>query len=340
MQLDTGTGTGTGTGLDTGVGTGSGTGTSCEQELDRDLDVDLSMDMDMDLDLDLEELHDGNEMRLLLDILYDNNIVGDGSGEGDNNNVPILNDADDADDRDNNDDDDDDFEGNMVFDGDDYSVNFHRHINVENIRDLEFDGGAVRETVYRVHFNANWAGVNLVDIMGGLEGVIDDIVTRLNESYNPHDLVRFFIQNEAFYSPHTLGLMPLHQLNIFKVLELLETLLQSDDELYLDEPLEIHIGVIRNPLGAGRSEGLNYVDDLHRLRCICKINNSDNLCLSRAIVVGIARGDLSEAPSTDRVLHQKARTKYYTMINSRRKLQKVEAVRLHTRAGFDLGYAE
>ena len=162
MQLDTGTGTGTGTGLDTGVGTGPGTGTSCEQELDRDLDVDLSMDMDMDLDLDLEELHDGNEMRLLLDILYDNNIVGDGSGEGDNNNAPILNDADDADDRDNNDDDDDDFEGNMVFDGDDYSVNFHRHINVENIRDLEFDGGAVRETVYRVHFNANWAGVKIL----------------------------------------------------------------------------------------------------------------------------------------------------------------------------------
>ena len=279
---------------------------SLKEILTRDCEVDVE-------ELELEELHDGNEMKLLMDILYDNNIVGEGGdreggggggGGGGGENVPIVNDAVDDDDDGGGD---GDFEDNMIFDGPDYSVNFHRHIDVKNIRDLEFDGGAARETVYRVHLDANWSGVNLRDIMGGLEGVIEDILERLRESYNPFDLVRFFIQNEAFYSPHTLGLMPLHQINIFRILELLETLLQSDDELYLDEALEIHVGVIRNPLGAGRGDGLNYVDDLHKFRCICKIGNDDKLCLARSIVVGLARADLDAIPSSNRAAQLAAR---------------------------------
>ena len=67
----------------------------------------------------------------------------------------------------------------MIFDGPDYAVNFHRHIDIRNVRDIEFDGGAARETVYSVHFNVNWAGVTLKDIMGDLERVLERIITRL-----------------------------------------------------------------------------------------------------------------------------------------------------------------
>ena len=125
------------------------------------LQVEIGIDSDV---IELEELHDGSEMKLLLDMLYDNNLVGEGEGEGDGEvevddrgnegeNEPIVNENNDDNDND------EDMEGNMIFEGPDYSVNFHRSINVQNIRDLEFDGGAARETVYRVHLNANW--VNL-----------------------------------------------------------------------------------------------------------------------------------------------------------------------------------
>ena len=98
----------------------------------------------------MQELPEGNEMQLLLDILYDN-ILGDGEADenapivNDEGNVPIVNEAGDNIGNDDN----DDFEANMIFEGDDYSVNFHRHINVQNVRDLGFDGGAARETVPR-----------------------------------------------------------------------------------------------------------------------------------------------------------------------------------------------
>jgi len=206
------------------------------------------------------------------------------------------------------------------------------------LNEVEFAGGMVRETVYRVHLNANWAGVNLRDILGGIEAVLTGIIERLNESYNGQDLVRLFIQNEAFYTPHSLGMIPLHQLNVFKVLELLENLLQSDEELYLDEPLEIHVGVIRNPLAAGLSRGVNYLEDLARLRCICQIRNTDNLCLARSIVVGIAKSDVDAAADAGGSAHKEAVNRYKGLQNSKRGRQTSAAQKLQQDAGFELDY--
>ena len=76
----------------------------------------LMTDCGVDIeDLELEEIEDGNEMNLLLDIIYDNDIEGAGEAA---ENVPIVNDDGVGD---------GDFEDNMIFEGADYSVNFRLH---------------------------------------------------------------------------------------------------------------------------------------------------------------------------------------------------------------------
>ena len=279
---------------------------------------------------------------LFLDMLYEQNIIGEGANrrDDDDDDGDVADVADVADEdvivelNDDEEEEEEDIEPHMIFDGPDYAVNFHRHIDIRNVRDIEFDGGAARETVYSVHFNVNWAGVTLKDIMGDLERVLERIIMRLTESYSGQDLVRFFIQNEAFYSPHTTGLIPLHQLSIFKIIELMESLLQSDEDLYLDEPLEIHVGVIRNPLAAGLSGGVNYIEDLRRMKSICEIKNRDNLCLARAIIVGVAKANLDAIQKSDEELHLRALNEYKRVQHGQKRAQTVEAQRLHTEAGF------
>ena len=99
----------------------------------------------------------------------------------------------------------------------------------------------------------------------------------------------------------------------------MESLLQSDDDLFLDEPLEIHVGVIRNPLVAGLSTGVNYMDDLRRLKSICEIKNRDNLCLARAIVVGVAKANLDAIPRSSKQMYESAFNEYRRVQRSEKK---------------------
>jgi len=272
----------------------------------------------------------GNDVQLL-DLLYEQNLIGDGVGEVNANaNVDVDDNGGGEEEEDRG------YEENMLFDGGDYNVDFHRFINVRRQGGLVFAGGVARETVYRVRFNADWAGVSLREIVGGLERVFESIIYRLNQSYNDHDLVRFFIQNDSFYTPHSLGLMPLHQVNVLSLLALIENLLQSDEDLFLDRPLEIHVGVIRNPLGGNRPDGVNSTEDLSLKKCVVKISNDDNLCLARSIVVALARAKLAAVSPDDENSVKRALNKYKHVINPARQLQSREAARLQLDAGLAL----
>ena len=341
----------------------------------------------------LEELEkQGGEMKLLLDLMYENNIIGGGmsrdNGDGVGDNVkkkgkfkkkekkkeeekeergkgkrtgkgkangkgkakevktqpppppppPPPQDMDEEEDAE--DENEQDYENHMIFDGPGFSVNFLHYLEVVRIDDREFDRGAVRESVYHVHLNAALVDVHLRDIIGELGGVVEQIIERLNECYSPTDLVRFYIENPAFYSPHSLGLMPLHQFNVFKVMELLENVLQSDEYIYLDKPIEIHVGVIRNPLAEGRNKGINYLfsesDDLHYMKSIVKVTNQDNLCLARSMVIAQAKAHYDvckENKECARHVKKAAHSRYYSLINRTGKAQTKAAQKLQREVG-------
>ena len=96
-----------------------------------------------------------------------------------------------------------DFHEGMIFEGEDFNVNFRRNIPI-NARHRDFQDGAVREIVYNVNFDQSWNNVALGEVIGDLLNVFQAIIDKLKECYNPSDLVRFHISNRAFNAPRNL----------------------------------------------------------------------------------------------------------------------------------------
>ena len=70
-----------------------------------------------------------------------------------------------------------------------------------------------------------------------------------------------------------------------KVLGEINKVLQSNEEIPLDQSFMIDIIGVKAPIGSGRSlKVLDYSKDTHIKKSIITIKNKDNLCCGRALV--------------------------------------------------------
>ena len=232
-----------------------------------------------------------------------------------------------------------DWEDEMLFEGDDYGVELHRNVPVA-MHTKEFGGGAIRECIYRVRFDQSWRNRSLADIFAQLTALIEGIIERLNRSYAPVDLVRFFISNTAFFSPQCIGLLKLRELTIGKIMAHLEQILQSDRDIFLDEPIELHVAVVRNPRGDGPPRDLtglfSSVDDPIRAKRSFSYVKKDKLCLARSVVVTLAKHEERRwKKSNNPVEYRRARNRLNNLQERKdNSAQDRAALDLHLRAGF------
>ena len=221
------------------------------------------------------------------------------------------------------------------FDGDNFSLRLHGReiIDVSRVLNLQFGDGLVQEVIYRVQLNDEFSNSRFIDIMGSLHVVFTSILERLNQRYRPTDIARVFINNEKFHVPLSTGLMALRDMTVSKIMDMLEAVLQSDEDLFIEQGIEIHVAVARNPLG-GKGGKLRYlfteIDDLSKSRSIVKIVNKDNLCFARSVVVALAKLKLSELNrDDDEREHDRARTDFNTLTHHQSIEQTVRARALH-----------
>ena len=166
---------------------------------------------------------------------------------------------------------------------------------------------------------------------------------RLRNHFGETDLVRICVIAPQFHIPHKLDLQPLGELNVKQIVDLLDNLLQSDEEILLTQGFQIHIGVARNPLGAGKkSRGYIYFlgdkCDILRNRATVKIRSNDNLCFSKSLAVCLAKervNDISVSSGTDSPEYLKAVQDFKSMCDHRIKDQVIEAKRIQKLAGLN-----
>ena len=180
---------------------------------------------------------------------------------------------------------------------------------------------------YGVRFNNQLDNVNLLESQNRTYGIFDHLLKDVTEGMNSTDQVRFVLSSNQLQAPIALPFCSLGELTTEKVLAHVEKVVQSNEEFRLNDTVNIDIIRVQMPQGSGRSKVkrqiLNIRDYLKKKGSVITINNKDDLCLARALVVSIARIEQDH--------------RYNHIRNSSRPLQRERAFELHRAASVPLG---
>ena len=106
------------------------------------------------------------------------------------------------------------------------------------------------------------------------------------------DKIRVMVRSSALKAPISTRLIPSVQMTSNKVLGEITKILQSNEEIPLDQSFTIDIIGVKAPTGSGKSlQVLDYSKDTLLKKSIITIRNKDNLCCGRALAVGKAIAD-------------------------------------------------
>lgn len=116
------------------------------------------------------------------------------------------------------------------------------------------------------------------------------LIRRVTDGLRATDLVRICIQAAGLDKPISTTLMPVSSMSVEKVLSLTMKVLQSKEEIRLDEGFMTDVITIRRDAGEGRNRPVMNVE-IDRLikKSILSIPNDDSgLCCAKAIVYALA----------------------------------------------------
>ena len=104
----------------------------------------------------------------------------------------------------------------------------------------------------QVKINKKHHGEKLEDIRDGLHQMFEHVLQESRGDLAGHDLGRVVIQHDGLYDPIVVPLQPWDQLDSSKVMDTIEKVLNSHQNLPVDESMDIAVGIVDLPKGGGR----------------------------------------------------------------------------------------
>ena len=111
---------------------------------------------------------------------------------------------------------------------------------------------AAVDTTYQVQINDRYRGQRLRDIRRGLHRMFEDILDEARGDLLGNDLGRVVLHHDGLQDPIVVPLQLWDGLNVDVVMGQIEKVLNSHQELAMNESFEITIGTINLPKGSGR----------------------------------------------------------------------------------------
>ena len=178
---------------------------------------------------------------------------------------------------------------------------------------------------HKVRFNNVLADFDLLESYESTMKIFHHLLDDVTEGMAPNDKIRFILRSEQLDTPISLPFMTVDELTTEQVFSQIERVIQSNQEFRLNDTVIIDINHVKTPEGSGRSKRtiFNIRDHLKEKKSIISINNTDDLCLARALAVAIARIENDPA--------------YQYIRDSRKPLQREKAFDLHEAANVPLG---
>jgi hypothetical protein len=153
---------------------------------------------------------------------------------------------------------------------------------------------AAVDRTYQVKIDEQYNGQRLQDVRQGLHQMFEDALEEARGNLAGNDFGRVVIHHQGLHDPIIVPLQAWDQLTADKVMEIIEKVLNSNQNLSIDESIYISIGSIELPKGSvgprrriTKLKGKN--NSLKLKTSIVTIENDDQMCMARAIGVSWAK---------------------------------------------------
>ena len=150
------------------------------------------------------------------------------------------------------------------------------------------------EVTYRASIDTSRLPQHLQDnsIVATIECVkqlFENLKDRCTEDLRPSDLIRICIQANGLDKPISTCLIPVSSLTVEKLMSTVMKVLQSKEEIKLDDGFTVDVITIRRDVGAGRRKLINVeIDRLEKRSIISVPTDNEGLCCAKSIVYALA----------------------------------------------------
>ena len=196
----------------------------------------------------------------------------------------------------------------------------------ESVKKLNSKKFRMTATDHTIRFNNSVGDLDLLESYERTQQIFEHILNDVTDGMNENDQVRFVLRSTQLETPISIPFMPLHQLTPERVFSHVQRVVQSNRDFRLNDTVNVDIIHVEAPQGSGRKKPrtiVNIREYLHKKKSIISIENNDDLCLARALVVAIAK--VENAPNYKNLTKP-----------GRRELEK-KAKALHAAANVPLG---
>lgn len=172
---------------------------------------------------------------------------------------------------------------------------------------------------------------NLQEGIEIIEDIFSQILGDILQNVNPDDMVRLVLQNPNLDLPIHIPFVKKTHLTVERILAQISKVAQSNKSFLLEGELTASVfQVVMDGGGVYLKQGVCYdfMEFLHRKKSVITIQNSDDICMSRALVVG--RAHVDKDPRLKQIIAHSVSSKGGT---HRFSLQKKLALELHRKAG-------
>ena len=182
---------------------------------------------------------------------------------------------------------------------------------------------AARELTYKARLRYPAVDVPLSHLVAHLKELFETIITEMRKEYGNSAVARVYIYHPKLNGAIIVPPIYLGDLYSDDILDTIDNVVYSAGDIPADEELDINVAVVKLIEGAGRLHITDIDIDVNRKKSMVEIVNTDNICLPRAIVVGLAKLKLNQNPDLDSL------QKVYNKIKDKRtNYQKNEAKKL------------
>ena len=201
------------------------------------------------------------------------------------------------------------------------------YYHIESVKKHHSKKFRMTATDHTVRFNNVLADLDLLESTQRTQAIFHHLIADVTWDMDKKDQVRFVLRSDQLDTPISLPFLPVEQLTTERVFSQIERVIQSNQDFRLNDTVTIDIIHVETPQGSGKSNlkrtTLNVREYLKKKGSIITINNDDNLCLARALVVAVAK--IENDP------------KYRQIKQSNKHVQLERALQLHQAANVPMG---